>query len=378
MKEQSGLRPLSSLSSKLNALAHRVGIHAGLAYSYRIVLALTWLLIRHRHKQSSVRKHHLLLRHQRVYLLAPPDAVTPRGPKLRERLHLWLEHQGAEVWKIEDVDDEVLGTLKPVAPILALVCDDLFVDAPPHAIRAQRFATKVAKVAALHNMPVVVALPDTFDLVFSLAAARIIQKTHGVALLLQNTPLEGAAFGLPRATGPLLWPHPPQAVADFGEALPWKSRTLDVLVPGTGDQKRLSTMSKLCRELDRQGVSWLATSGGLSTDDYRFELKRSKAVVTTCWTQAQYLHQPLVGKFVASTTTTGKVWESFTVRAALICNTTETLTSLGFIAGTHYLDLEGWLRSDCDWSFSDEQLESIADAGHIRFMELVNQREEYL
>jgi len=70
-------------------------------------------------------------------------------------------------------------------------------------------------------------------------------------------------------------------------------------------------------------------------------------------------------------TVTARVWEAFASETALVTDDNEILQGLGFFPGEHFVSLPDPLSEKANWFLPEEfELQRIASAGHLRFIEL--------
>lgn len=312
-----------------------------------------------------------------IHLLVPGKHAHIAGMDLQERVKEWMQFRGAHVKEIEEITD--IQDHSGREPIVIILYESFLEDSSanfarlPSKVRSWRRALRQAGGRAL------VFLPDTYDVRFSLAAARLVGPTNGWVVVCQDSARQANRFGLPNVAGPHIWTYTPRRLRGYDNSTSLTERPVCVLIPGTGDARRLATMELLARHLRELGIDYHQPDGSLPFAEYLSLLSRSKIVVTTCWTQDYYRSfwsQPFVSKWISPKTTTGKVWEAFAVEAVLMTHRTETLDILGFEPGKHYLELDGFLATpNLFAALDDDFLQGIATRGHLHFRTLVSQRE---
>lgn len=232
---------------------------------------------------------------------------------------------------------------------------------------------------ALHlrkqGIPAVIFLPDTFYPDAAIVASLLAGLTQGATVFLQNSKAEADHFGYPNPIGPIFWTWPPSRAGTKTTTTSWIDRRDSYLVPAgnTGGTSRLLLAKRFLEHMSSaNGYTALITDGSLSNEEYNSALRLCKLSMTTNYVQDNFFVGPKsYRERISATTTTGRVWEAFARGQVLICNETQVLKDLGFVAGVHYLELRSVLNSSSPLlGLTDSQLQQMAELGQSLFLDL--------
>jgi hypothetical protein len=200
--------------------------------------------------------------------------------------------------------------------------------------------------------------------------------TGGVTIFLQSSTKEAAKFGYPFPVSPIFWTFPKARYSfhqNFNSKTPWETRKNQLILPsgGVDSHKRIEIGNLLEAKVMPQHYSYVK-AGGLPYHNYLELLSQSKLYFTTNLVQPQFLIGPRIYKSrIHEYTVTGQVWEAFASGCVVITNKCEALEEYGFIAFTHYLDLDE-LISEQNKLPTDNQLMEIAKTGNLLFEKLIS------
>lgn len=314
-------------------------------------------------------------------VLTNESAGATRGPDLDEAVIDWLD-SSLKVPEIAQFQSTSLLRSSPDSyEVVVMAGSWLWTYArsatPVRAIyRASRDALSFRRL----GLSVWCVLPDTYVLPDSLFSNLFLWMCGGQSIVLQSSKSESDRWGNLNYSGPHFWTWTSSKRAQFSGKLGFESKNETVLIALTGDSKRRTFMELARQGLENDGFAIVASDYSMEWEEYVRAVTSSRVIVTANWTQEWYRtgSRSLVRK-VASTTTTGRVWEAFAASALLVTNQTAVLRELGFIAGEHFLALPDKpqhlgrvLRS----SLSKHR--QMAEKGHHRFLHVVESSEGVL
>jgi hypothetical protein len=231
----------------------------------------------------------------------------------------------------------------------------------------------VAYRSRRRNIRIWAPLADTFDMRTNLPLLLMVQIAGGALLLQANCICEAKKFRLLKAAGHFLWTTPPDVRSQFKSEIDWEERPRKMILAFSGDKERLILMSDLEQEFRRMNWEIIANDGQQDFVSYAETLKHSRIVVTTNTIGKRHLLGPRsYVERIPRQAITHRTWDSFMSGNLLVTNQTHLLELLGFFSETHFIELFPAESLPQRLSaFSDIQLKAIANAGHEKFLELV-------
>jgi hypothetical protein len=231
----------------------------------------------------------------------------------------------------------------------------------------------LAREARKRDLPVWVMIGDVYDQEFTIPAAILVALCGGSTILQSNTAEEGKRFGLIFPSGPHIWTMPRKNLEQFESNIAWSDRENKVLIARSGEARRISFMKIIEEQLLKSGWQVQGSAGKSSWNGYVNLVKSSQVIITTCWLQQYYIvGSKRTRAKIASNTVTHRVWEGFAAGACVVTNSNAVFDSLGFVAGTHYVEL--WHEDEPIENIilpPESELMKIAEAGHALFSKLV-------
>jgi hypothetical protein len=293
---------------------------------------------------------------------------TSNGPDLENELVRWLKTDLA-IKNVRFIKDLEESNPTQGASVLVVSYDKLggTHDAPPTNVIATYL--KLATQAKSRGLPVWPVIPDTFFFAHSLVSSILVAVCGGAIPLISNSESEATAYGLPNPVSPIFWTWNQSYTKEWGPITPWAKRRDTALFAASGDERRTSWFQPIKEHLKQQGWEVHESTGRIPWLEYMAQVKTAKLIVTTNSTQAWFFLGPRrYMRRVGESTVTNRTWEAFASATPVLCNSTPHLQELGFIPGTHFLDLNDFLRRPGSFAVpSDRALRKIGLAGHELF-----------
>lgn len=230
---------------------------------------------------------------------------------------------------------------------------------------------------------VFIAVPvDLWSIRQNFYASSLVAGTGGWTLLPSNSAEQARDFLIPNPIqAAWSWPRP----NEFVGSKPWSERGTLATIAASGDTNRAAYFEPLVVTLIDRGYQIEQTRKELPFADYEQLVQGARIVVTTCWIQPIFeVGAKRFRRRIADGHVTMRVWEGFSVGAAVLVPLVSALPHYGFFPNIHFVELpsstEGWST----WTLPDEiTLARIADSGNKRFnqirnLELIDQRSFFL
>lgn len=217
-------------------------------------------------------------------------------------------------------------------------------------------------------------MPDTYYPDGAIFASILAGLSRGATIFLQSSKREAMNYGYRRAIAPVFWTWPESRLGAYSaHRKPWEDRSESWICPSNSSEPLRRSAVERVRKLFETSQYLEKTSGNLLFEKYLQVLGETKIVMTTNYLQSFFVKGPRAYKArLARTTTTGRVWEAFASGCALVCNPTEVLEELGFVAGVHYVDFELLTGMNGTSSLpSDLDFQRMARAGSEHFESVV-------
>lgn len=297
---------------------------------------------------------------------------TSTGPDLENELVRWLKTDLA-IKNVRFLTELEKSNRTRGDSILVVSYDKLVGTHDIHPIKVIATYLKLATQAKRHGLPVWPVLPDTFFFAHSLASSILVAVCGGAIPLIANSESEATAYGLPNPVSPIFWTWNQSFAKEWGPITPWAERPSTVVFAASGDERRKSWFHPIKEHMKGQEWEIHESTGRIPWSEYMAKVKTAKLIVTTNSTQAWFFLNPRrYLRRVGKSTVTNRTWEAFASATPVLCNSTPHLLELGFIPGTHFLDLNDVLRRPDTFAVpSDRALRKIGQAGHELFTALV-------
>lgn len=233
-------------------------------------------------------------------------------------------------------------------------------------------AIRLARWVGRRGLQLHLVVPDTFWVRLNYLVEIIHLYAAGSKIVLQNSRQEAEKYGLHNVCSPLFWNFPLGVIEEWAIGRQWRERRNHFLVASWASHNtRKTILEPFVEKLKSEAHEVRFSDHSLTWENYIREAADVRYVVTTCALQDSFKIGPRYYKnLLPDSAITGRVWEAFAAGALLICDGSNFLTQLGFIAGEHFLNLP--VEADDRWLPSPDSCEKIAERGHLRFMELIS------
>ena len=291
----------------------------------------------------------------------------------KDALRTLLPLKSAKSWAESSLNIKSVTTCtnsKNISSEIVIITGDWFKQTNPHLkffIPAFRLAWEIYK----QKKPIWFMVGDTYNLHLIISASILIANCGGAIILQQNTREEALKFGIPFPSGPHIWLLNPGNLYLFSSEVPWNSRSNQILFAITGDDKRRLFYEKVNKNFLKYG--WEVIPGYRKYDwsSYREIVKHTKLNITLSLLQSVFEKRlRFLRKRASDFVVSSRVFEGFCAGNLVITNVNPILEKLGFIANTHYLDVNFFYQDNFQMP-SNESLQSIAQAGSDFFNHLV-------
>lgn len=291
----------------------------------------------------------------------------------KTHLHTLLPLKSVKSWAQSSLNIRSVSTStdsKNITSEIVIITGDWFRQAKPH-LKFFIPAFQLARTMRKQNKPIWFMAGDTYNLHLIISASILVAHCGGSIILQQNTREEALKFGIPFPSGPHIWLLNPGNLYLFGSEIPWSSRSNQILFAVTGDDKRRFIYEKVHKIFLKYG--WEVIPGYRQYDwsSYREIMKHTKLNLTLSLRQSavdkrlRFLRKRSSDFMVSS-----RIFEGFCAGNLVITNANPILEKLGFIANTHYLDVNLFYQDDFQIP-SDEVFRNIAQAGSDLFKNVV-------
>ena len=222
------------------------------------------------------------------------------------------------------------------------------------------------------GIPVVCFLPDSFFPDAAIISVILTTLTRGTVIIPQNSKDELIRFGFPRVGQSLFWTYPQSRRKKLiTDPIIQKRDVILVAKNSSGGGKRNLLISAVSRNFAANGYHVIETNGSYSQDEYENLVRESKFIATTNYVQDGFFYGPrLYRKRISLETITGRTWDAFASRSLLITNPTEALSGLGFLAGSHFLDISLFTGDTILEIPPDDKILEITQRSFDLFLEL--------
>jgi len=296
------------------------------------------------------------------------NRVAPvHGRDLTEATECWLRETLA-IRDVRRMDNHAFNRLAKSPPLVVVTHDWLLGAAPRTTWAAVKLAIKLRRT----KTRAWVMLADTCWVWSSFWSSIIVAVAGGALIILQSSQKDAEVWGLPHVSTKHFWPWHPTSLAVWKSKVPWVDRDSVALFALTHDPYRREVFQEMNGPISELGYRVEPTHHLLTWSEYVSLNLRSKLVVTTCRLQGDYVFGPQrYRRLLPKHTVTARVWEAFASETALVTDDNEILQGLGFFPGEHFVSLPDPISEKANWFLPEEfELQRIASAGHLRFIEL--------
>lgn len=316
---------------------------------------------------------------EHVLVLDTGRPTVVKGPNITHGCILWCERvlQPRGVTVINNLG-ELGEKIEDLGEAILVISHDYLFELAHKRNYSEIF--RILSAARKRKLRIWAFLADLYWLRMTLMSSILVAGTGGLHPMLTNSTPEARRYGLPRPVGPLFWTLPQLHREDC--SLPdWESKHQLALGSASGDPRRKDIISQVLPSLQAQGFlfRW-SNSLEIPYSTYLSLLSQSKLALVPTLLQEEFQKGHLrYRKRLSKTIVTGRVFETFAAKTALVTNFNRNLEDWGFSAGTHYLIMPEGERDIERWKCPpDEELRAIAFRAHSHWRYLWANQQEVL